>query len=325
MGLLPVFVSPFFVRSVAAESDLLPLLSRSRRVVILGDSITYGGEYVDYFETWFRIQNPTADTEFINLGLPSETVSGLSEPGHAGGAFPRPDLHERLDRVLEKTKPDLVFACYGMNDGIYYPPSRERLAAFQRGMERLREKVSAAGAKIVHITPPVFDPLPLKGRTLPAGLQEYPQPYEGYNAVLDEYSAWLLEQARSKGWMVIDAHTPMNEFLANQRKSNPAFILAGDGVHANAQGHWLIAREILRALGASPELCNAATDAKLLTMHPRAPEILKLVQSRQRLLKDAWLSEIGHKRPGMNKGEPLPEAKRESAGISKKLSGLLQN
>ena len=30
--------------------------------------------------------------------------------GHAGGAFPRPDLHERLHRVLEKTKPDLVFA-----------------------------------------------------------------------------------------------------------------------------------------------------------------------------------------------------------------------
>jgi len=36
-----------------------------------------------------------AGFEILNLGLPSETVSGLSEPNHAGGAFPRPDLHER--------------------------------------------------------------------------------------------------------------------------------------------------------------------------------------------------------------------------------------
>ena len=54
----------------------------------------------------------------INLGLPGETVTGLSEPGHP---FPRPNVHERFGRVLAGGKPDLVFACYGMNDGIYYP------------------------------------------------------------------------------------------------------------------------------------------------------------------------------------------------------------
>ena len=77
--------------------------------------------------------------------------SGLSEPGHAGGQFPRPDLHERLDRVLSKLKPDVIVACYGMNDGIYYPFGEERFAAFQSGMRRLREKASAAGAKVIHV------------------------------------------------------------------------------------------------------------------------------------------------------------------------------
>src|SRR2546425_2764856 len=42
--------------------------------------------------------------EFLNLGLPSETVSGLSEEGHAGGQFPRPDLLERLARVLARSE-----------------------------------------------------------------------------------------------------------------------------------------------------------------------------------------------------------------------------
>ncbi len=73
------------------------------------------------------VQHPDRHMQLINVGLPSETVSGLSEPGHAGGQFPRPDLHERLQRVLEQTKPELVVACYGMNDGIYYPLGDDRL------------------------------------------------------------------------------------------------------------------------------------------------------------------------------------------------------
>src|SRR5258708_23755619 len=86
-----------------------------KRVLFLGDSITYGGHYVCDVEAYFVTRYPERKIEFINEGLPSETVSGLSEPGHAGGQFPRPDLHERLARVLAGTKADLVFACYGMN------------------------------------------------------------------------------------------------------------------------------------------------------------------------------------------------------------------
>src|ERR1041385_874446 len=99
-----------------------------KRVVFLGDSITYSGTYVAMVEAYFLTRRPDRVIEFINLGLPSETVSGLSEDGHAGGQFPRPDLHERLARVLKQTKPDLIFACYGMNDGIYLPLNEERFA-----------------------------------------------------------------------------------------------------------------------------------------------------------------------------------------------------
>jgi len=116
------------IPAASAQNDpprAAPFL-QARRVVFLGDSITYSGEYVEFIETYVRSRFPESRVEFLDLGLPSETVSGLSEPGHAGGAFPRPDLHERLGRVLEKAKPDLIVACYGMNDGIYYPFSDER-------------------------------------------------------------------------------------------------------------------------------------------------------------------------------------------------------
>src|SRR3989454_3392034 len=125
------------------------LPSKVKRVVFLGDSITHAGNYVALVEAYFVTRYPQRSIEFINLGLPSETVSGLSEQGHAGGQFPRPDLHERLGRVLDRTKPDTVIACYGMNDGIYLPFAAERFAAFSNGLVRLRERVAAAGAKMI--------------------------------------------------------------------------------------------------------------------------------------------------------------------------------
>jgi len=292
-----------------------------RRVVFLGDSITYSGQYVDYLEAYALTRFPEQRIEFLNLGLPSETVSGLSEPGHAGGSFPRPDLHERLGRILDRTKPELIVACYGMNDGIYYPFSEERFEKFRQGILRLRELAQAAGARVFHVTPPTFDPLPLAGRTLPAGREEYREPYEGYNDVLDRYSSWLLEQ-RAQGWKVVDAHGPMNRHLAEHRKLNPDYRLAGDGVHINAAGHWLIAQQLLLALGAPEEVGTMPDVQALLSTNARGAEFLRLLQERQRLTKDAWLTAVGHQRPGMSKGLPLADAQQRADDLDLKIRAL---
>lgn len=292
------------------------------RVVFLGDSITYAGQCVEYVEAGLRLLQPTNDFDVLNLGLPSEVVSGLSEPGHAGGAFPRPDLHERMDRLMQKTKPEVIIACYGMNDGIYYPLGEERFKAFQDGIRWLHDRAVASGARIIHLTPPVFDPLPIKDRTLPAGRAEYTQPYEGYNAVLDKYSEWLLAQ-RAQGWEVVDIHGPINEFLAVKRKSDPAYTLSGDGVHPNDIGHWLMARPLLVYLGGPAEIATWEDSREMVARYPKWGDLLKLVQQRQRMLKDAWLTDIGHQRPGMNKGIPLVEAQQKAAALETKMSDLL--
>jgi lysophospholipase L1-like esterase len=294
------------------------------RIVFLGDSITHSGQYIDFVDALLRVQNPQTHRELLNLGLPSETLSGLSEPGHAGGQFPRPDLHERLDRILEQAKPDLVVACYGMNDGIYYPPSPERLQKYQEGIRFLRAQAAAAHAGVLHVTPPVFDPVPIQGKTLPAGLAEYPQPYEGYDEVLDQFSNWLVAQ-RAQGWDVVDAHGPMKEFLATERKRDPNFRLAGDGVHIDASGHWIIARQILLAWGAlGKEAAQATSGQQALAAYPHGPEVLKLVGERQRVLRDAWLTATGHKRPGMKAGLPLDEAQRRAGELNAKIDLLLK-
>ncbi|MBI4659998.1 MAG: hypothetical protein HY735_14250 [Verrucomicrobia bacterium] len=150
---------------------------------------------------------------------------------------------------------------------------------------------------------------------------EYRLPFEGYNDVLDRYSDWLLSQ-RAQGWEIVDVHGPMNKFLAERRRADPNFRLAADGVHANTQGHWLIAREILRHLGAPVAVVSSENPQALLKSHPNGAKILKLVQRRQRFLKDAWLTHVGHVRPGMNKGKPLAELQSEVEALGGEMRAL---
>lgn len=293
----------------ARSPSLASLPPEVRRVVFLGDSITHGGGYVALVEAYFVTRYPQRRIEFLNLGLSSETVSGLSEPDHANGKFPRPDLHERLGRVLAQTRPDLVFACYGMNDGIYLPFDAERFARFKDGIARLRAAVSAAGAKIIHLTPPVFDEL--HGR------------HPGYAAVLDRYADWLLEQRERAGWSAIDLHRPMEAAIEAGRRSDPKFTFARDSVHPDERGHVVMARALLEGLGAR-DVEGAADAAALLSVHPRGKEILALVRDRQTLMKLAWLTATGHKRPGVKPGLPLEEAQAKAAALDERIAALIR-
>jgi lysophospholipase L1-like esterase len=295
--------------AVASAAEFLPGV---HRIVFLGDSITYAGHYVDQFEAFLATRYPDREFEVIDLGLPSETVSGLSEPGHAGGKFPRPNLHERLDRVLAKSKPDLVIACYGMNDGTYEPLSEERFAKYREGIEELRAKVMAAGAKIIHLTPPVFDSEPIKARTDTSGAPG--KIYTDYDQVLTKYSDWLLSK-REDGWRVIDLHGVMQKILDARRTADPGFTFAKDGVHPTEAAHWIFSMELVGELSgddrpAAMELMNKLRD-------PATPhELMNVIRQRGRILSDAWLTDVGHLRPGMNKGLPLEQAKAKAKELS---------
>lgn len=289
------------------------------RIVFLGDSITHAGGYVQRLEAAMRLQLPQRQVEFLNLGLPSETVSGLSEPGHAGGQFPRPVLRERLDRILQQTQPDLVVACYGMNDGIYYPLSEDRMAKFREGIEELHRKVEASGAIIIHLTPAFFDAQPIQDRLLPAGLDEYRQPYAGYDEVLEAYSEWLLEQ-RSRGWKVIDLHGAMKQAVLDRRKTTPEFTFAADGVHPNEEGQAVVAGPLAREWGL--QLDDQGNPQVPQGKSIDANRLFQLVAQKQRLLQLAWLSSTGHLRPGIPEGVSLQQANEEALQIDQQIAQM---
>lgn len=296
--------------SFAADdaAALRKLVAGSKRMLLLGDSITAAGNYATDLDAWIVAQRRKESPRVINMGLPSETVSGLSEDGHAGGAFPRPDLFERLDRVLKTAQPDLVFACYGMNCGIYQPLDEKRFERYQQGITKLKQKVEAAGAKLVIITPPFYDAL------------KQPK-MDFYNGVLDRYSEWLIAQ-RSLGWLVIDLHGPMTREVAKRRQQDPKFTFAGDGVHPNEAGHWFIASTIIAALG--DENAAAAQSPRAMLEASKVPvEIYPLVQARMSVLRDSYVGTAGHLRPGVAKGKPIDEANQEADKLTAQIQKLM--
>jgi lysophospholipase L1-like esterase len=293
--------------SISSSAQHYQIPTETQRILFLGNSITYQGTFVDYVDAYLSLRYPENNYEILNLGLPSETVSGLSEPGHADGKFPRPDLAERLERVLTQIKPDLVIANYGMNDGIYLPFDEERFAQFKRGMRWLHEMVENSKAEIIHVTPPIYDER--KGAA--------------YANVLDLYSDWLISQRYTEDWEVIDLHWPMKKELEARRQLNAEFAFTKDGVHPDDSGHFLMAKEILLGLGEI--VGQSMTVEELMSAFPHGMEVLKLVKQRQEILKLAWLTATGHERPGIPKGLPMKEAENTVRELNREIAKILDS
>lgn len=272
-------------RLPAAVDDVL----MKGRVLILGDSITHAGGWVTCL-TQQLARHHGKLPDIVAIGLASETASGLSEKDHP---FPRPCVHERLGRALERIKPQVVLACYGMNDGIYWPLDDSRMKAFQQGIGKLIADCQAAGAQVIVLTPPPFDPQPVKAKLRPAGAEDYgyKAQYEGYGGVLEAFAQWEMtlpkEQART-----IDLNGPMTAYVAKRRMTEPAFAFSGDGVHPNDQGLLLMADCVLRGLGYPSVGDDLAASFAAITADPLYPQIKRWREQRS----NGWRDYVGFTR-----------------------------
>ncbi len=267
-----------------------------KRIVVLGDSITQGGTYVSFMDYFLQKSRPQLRFEVYPLGLSSETLSGLSEAGHAGGKFPRPSLFERLGRTLEKMKPEVVFACYGINDGIYQPLEEARFKAFQTGVTKLLDQCQAAGVKQVYlVTPPIFDATTKPGEF-------------NYDSVMTAYAAWEVQLTRP-GLTVIDLHTAMRK--ARDARTE---VFSRDRVHPGDDGHLLMARTILAGAG--------VTTLDITAKEAMADPLFKAVDQLRKLRASKWMAYIGYSRERVVAPTPLGDADEQVAKLQAKVDEL---
>jgi hypothetical protein len=183
-----------------------------------------------------------------------------------------------------------------MNDGIYLPLDKERFAAFQKGVTRLIEQCQKAGAKQVFlVTPPIYDFAPEK--------EEF-----NYDAVLAEYSKWETE-LKVTGVTVIDLHAAMRK--ARDARTAP---FSRDKVHFSDDGHLLVAKTILSALGAKvPDETVAAI---------KADPLFQLVEQQRAARSAAWMKHVGYTREKTVKPEPLGTAEADAAKLQEKIDAI---
>ncbi|MBL8826496.1 MAG: SGNH/GDSL hydrolase family protein [Planctomycetaceae bacterium] len=234
-------------------------LRDGQRVLFFGDSITQGGGYVQLIDAFLTTRLPEQTFEIVNHGISSETVSGTSEIDHTPR---RPDAHKRFARDVAAWKPDVLVACFGMNDGNYHSFDPERFAAYQAGVQRLLKRAAdeAGGAKVVLLTPPPFDPYRRKTGDPEARYYGYKFAAIDYDHTLAKYAEWLVS-LRSERQPVVDLHTAINRHVAERRKSLVSYSVSPDAIHPNLTGHWLMAQQVLEAWHVPGEVDRAEIDA----------------------------------------------------------------
>ena len=282
-------MSPAWCTGENPGKSALADLREAKRIVFLGDSITQAGDFITDIDCWLVSQGRSI--EILNLGLGSETASDLTAEENAEHlkrhGFGRPFISERLARVLAATKPDIVFACYGMNDGGSLPADAAGDKRYADAITRLRETILKSGVKeVVLLTPPVRE----------SKHGEWDK--NGHDQSLTRYTEWLLSM-KSKGWNVVDIHTPMRRALEAERVKNPEFGFTKDGVHPGREGHWVMARCVLEQFFGAKLDGVAGAEA----IFPAQGDRLRaLIHQRMKVRFEAWMTRVGHTRPGVPGG-----------------------
>ncbi len=251
-----LFASLGLSQSQAADDFFL---RDGQRVLFFGDSITQGGGYVQLIDAFLATRLPEQTFEIVNHGISSETISGTSEIDHTPR---RPDAHKRFARDVAAWKPDVLVACFGMNDGNYHSFEPERFAAYQAGVQRLLKRAAdeAGGAQVVLLTPPPYDPYRRKAGDPEASYYGYKFAAIDYDHTLAKYAEWLVT-LRSDRQPVVDLHTAINRHVAERRKSLVSYSVSPDAIHPNLTGHWLMAQQVLLSWHVPHEVDRAVIDA----------------------------------------------------------------
>ncbi|MEW4922345.1 SGNH/GDSL hydrolase family protein [Algibacter sp. 2305UL17-15] len=282
------------------ENQTLPL--HNKKVLILGNSITQNGKYVDFLEYYLRKNHPQKTLDIISIGLSSETASGDSEANHP---YPRPCIHSRLDNALKLIKPDVVLACYGMNDGVFSNFDETRFENYKMGILDLMRNVENTGAQIIFLTPTPFDPDPIKDRiSFDDEPHSYKNPYFNYGGVLADYSNWLMDLGATK---VINLNSYLNEELVaiKTQKSDSTFI--PDGVHPNEIGHFYMAKKILADLYPKISIDDVVSETTQL----KKDTAYVMISKRRKIRSDGWLKYIGYTRGETVKSDAIEPTKEK--------------
>jgi len=217
------------------------LFQKNQKVIFIGDSITKQGHFIKVIDRFLEKEKPTLSLTLINAGLNSETVSGLSEPIHHP---PRPILFDRLDALLKKESPDIIFFCYGINDGIYHPYSETNFQKYKNGVARFLQKIEDHNLPVILLTPPPFALKKEANENIAPSADEnysWKNPYPNYDVeVIQKFRDYILSIKHPSVKKIINIYQPL--------KDHVEIAYGNDPIHPNIKGHQFLGETIINAV-----------------------------------------------------------------------------
>jgi lysophospholipase L1-like esterase len=218
------------------------LLKDGETFVFLGDSITQAAStpegYITLIQSFCGING--YDIKAINAGI----------GGHKSN-----DMLARLEKDVLSHNPDWVSISCGVNDVWHQfkpEPSGVSLSDYKKNITEIVERCQKSGAKVLLLTAtPIYEDLNSE-----------------QNKKLRPYNDFLRELAKEKKLILCDLFAAFEKLY--EKKLNGDNLLTTDGVHMLPRGNRLMAREILKSLGANDNQLRQAEKAWELinNMHP---------------------------------------------------------
>ncbi len=218
------------------------------RWVMVGDSITHSGTYHQWVWLYYVTRFPGFQLNVLNCGISGDTAEGAVK---------------RYGWDIAPNKGNVASVMLGMNDvgrSLYNAElkdpdiaqkRRERIETHKTRMRELVTQLQKDGARVVVLTPSIFD-----------DTADLDRPYQsGVNAALGECAEFDRALATGTGAALVDFYGPMNAINRERQQTNHAFTMVGpDRVHPGPAGHLAMAYFFLKAQGAPSEVAKLSLD-----------------------------------------------------------------
>ena len=221
--------------SAWAADGAVPQFQTGDTVCFVGDSITHSGSYHGQILLFYATRFPDRHFESYNCGISGDSAAGTVN---------------RYDWDIAPRKPNVATIMLGMNDvgrdnygkdkvaPEFEARHKRSLDLYATNMLKLSQTLTAAGSRLIFITPSIYDQ---------TGEQKTTNHF-GVNDALANCAKIGGELADKFHGGVVDFHSIMKKVNEEGQNNAPSFTIVGeDRVHPGSPGHMLMAYTFLKA------------------------------------------------------------------------------
>lgn len=194
-------------------------------VVFYADTAFGEFHFTKWMDLFIRIKYPDLKAKTINMGRNgNDTVRAL----------------DNLDKEVLVYKPTKVALCFGLEDAKRRAFSPKAAASFAANLATLVDRVKAAGAAVILVTPPT--PEEHKNAALKNAK---------YASVMQEYSKIVAQLAKDKGAELVDWNAATAAYM-EKHPAKPNRHMTKDGLMPQARGIAILLDMLLERWNAEP-------------------------------------------------------------------------